>query len=211
MRTGEGVDLQSRLPWLSAYLGRVNLLGTEAYLAATPELLGVAGDRFVDVLPDGDAHNEPACQSDALSGLASDSTGPGAPLKRNVDPIASSQNVPWGRRLPFCLRHLGEAAATDFRGLYEEVAWLRGEGVASISEIGPSKRLILSSPRAVVPARRNEEARCAVAFAAQASDSTQHSRSRTALSTRARSPTASERGSAIGWDSFAELSAACPT
>ena len=42
----QGVDLQSRLPWLSAYLGHVNLLGTETYLAATPELLGVAGDRF---------------------------------------------------------------------------------------------------------------------------------------------------------------------
>lgn len=42
----QGIDLQSRLPWLSAYLGHVNLLGTEAYLAATPELLGVAGDRF---------------------------------------------------------------------------------------------------------------------------------------------------------------------
>jgi integrase len=42
----QGVDLHGRLPWLSAYLGHVNLLGTEAYLAATPELLGLAGNRF---------------------------------------------------------------------------------------------------------------------------------------------------------------------
>jgi integrase len=42
----QGVDLHSRLPWLSAYLGHVNLLGTETYLAATPELLSLAADRF---------------------------------------------------------------------------------------------------------------------------------------------------------------------
>jgi hypothetical protein len=40
------VDLHSRLPWLSAYLGHVNLLGTETYLAATPDLLCLAADRF---------------------------------------------------------------------------------------------------------------------------------------------------------------------
>ena len=40
------VDLQERLPWLSAYLGHVDLLGTETYLNATPELLALAGDRF---------------------------------------------------------------------------------------------------------------------------------------------------------------------
>lgn len=42
----EGADLHGRLPWLSAYLGHVDLLGTETYLTATPELLALAGDRF---------------------------------------------------------------------------------------------------------------------------------------------------------------------
>lgn len=41
-----GVDLHSRLPWLSAYMGHVDMLGTETYLTATPELLGLAGSRF---------------------------------------------------------------------------------------------------------------------------------------------------------------------
>jgi integrase/recombinase XerD len=41
-----GVDLHARLPWLSAYMGHDDLLGTEAYLTATPELLSLAGDRF---------------------------------------------------------------------------------------------------------------------------------------------------------------------
>lgn len=40
------VDLHARLPWLSAYLGHVDLLGTETYLTATPELLGLAAERF---------------------------------------------------------------------------------------------------------------------------------------------------------------------
>ena len=44
----EGVDLHARLPWLSAYLGHVNLLGTEKYLTATPELLSIASFRFRD-------------------------------------------------------------------------------------------------------------------------------------------------------------------
>ena len=42
----EGADLHGRLPWLSAYLGHVDLLGTETYLTATPELLALAGNRF---------------------------------------------------------------------------------------------------------------------------------------------------------------------
>lgn len=42
----QGVDLQGRLPWLSAYLGHVDLLGTETYLSATPELMALAGERF---------------------------------------------------------------------------------------------------------------------------------------------------------------------
>jgi len=42
----QGVDLHARLPWLSAYLGHQNLLGTEAYLHATPRLLRTASLRF---------------------------------------------------------------------------------------------------------------------------------------------------------------------
>lgn len=42
----EGVDLHTRLPWLSAYMGHVDLLGTETYLTATPELLALAAHRF---------------------------------------------------------------------------------------------------------------------------------------------------------------------
>lgn len=41
-----GEDMHARLPWLSAYLGHQNLLGTEVYLKATPQLLGLASDRF---------------------------------------------------------------------------------------------------------------------------------------------------------------------
>ena len=42
----EGVDIHARLPWLSAYMGHVSVLGTEVYLHATPELLQFASDRF---------------------------------------------------------------------------------------------------------------------------------------------------------------------
>lgn len=42
----QGVDLHARLPWLSAYMGHDDILGTETYLNATPELLGLAGSRF---------------------------------------------------------------------------------------------------------------------------------------------------------------------
>jgi integrase len=42
----QGVNLQGRLPWLSAYLGHVDLLGTETYLSATPELMALAVSRF---------------------------------------------------------------------------------------------------------------------------------------------------------------------
>ena len=41
-----GVDLHARLPWLSAYMGHDDILGTESYLTATPELLALAGTRF---------------------------------------------------------------------------------------------------------------------------------------------------------------------
>jgi site-specific recombinase XerD len=41
-----GVDIHARLPWLSAYMGHVNVIGTEVYLHATPELLRLASQRF---------------------------------------------------------------------------------------------------------------------------------------------------------------------
>jgi integrase len=41
-----GLDPGPRLPWLSAYLGHVNLLGTQRYLHATAQTLGVASRRF---------------------------------------------------------------------------------------------------------------------------------------------------------------------
>jgi len=42
----EGADLHAKLPWLSAYLGHQNVLGTEVYLKATPQLLQLASQRF---------------------------------------------------------------------------------------------------------------------------------------------------------------------
>jgi integrase/recombinase XerD len=42
----QGVDLHAHLPWLSAYMGHVDILGTETYLTATPELLELAGSRL---------------------------------------------------------------------------------------------------------------------------------------------------------------------
>jgi len=42
----QGVDLHARLPWLSAYMGHIDILGTETYLTATPELLELAGSRL---------------------------------------------------------------------------------------------------------------------------------------------------------------------
>ncbi len=42
----EGVDLHARLPWLSADMGHDNVLGTEVYLHATAELMGLASTRF---------------------------------------------------------------------------------------------------------------------------------------------------------------------
>lgn len=41
-----GLDVHGRLPWLSAYMGHVDILGTEIYLTATPELLALASKRF---------------------------------------------------------------------------------------------------------------------------------------------------------------------
>lgn len=45
-----GVDVHAKLPWLSAYLGHLNVLGTEVYLKATPQLLQLASDRFEEHL-----------------------------------------------------------------------------------------------------------------------------------------------------------------
>jgi integrase/recombinase XerD len=42
----QGIDLHPRLPWLSAYMGHDDILGTETYLTATPELLKLAANRF---------------------------------------------------------------------------------------------------------------------------------------------------------------------
>jgi integrase/recombinase XerD len=42
----QGVDLHARLPWLSAYMGHVDIIGTEAYLNTTPELLALASNRL---------------------------------------------------------------------------------------------------------------------------------------------------------------------
>jgi integrase/recombinase XerD len=41
-----GADLHARLPWLSAYMGHVDIVGTETYLNATPELLQLAAHRL---------------------------------------------------------------------------------------------------------------------------------------------------------------------
>jgi integrase/recombinase XerD len=41
-----GADLHARLPWLSAYMGHDDLLGTEVYLPATKALLDAASQRF---------------------------------------------------------------------------------------------------------------------------------------------------------------------
>jgi integrase/recombinase XerD len=48
----EGVDIHAKLPLLSAYLGHQNIIGTEVYLKATPQLLGLASRRFEQHLHD---------------------------------------------------------------------------------------------------------------------------------------------------------------
>jgi len=42
----EGVDVEARLPLLAAYLGHVNVSGTQIYLTMAPELLAEASWRF---------------------------------------------------------------------------------------------------------------------------------------------------------------------
>src|SRR5580658_6403299 len=44
------MDIHARLPWLSAYMGHLNVLGTEVYLHATPELLRLASRRLKEQL-----------------------------------------------------------------------------------------------------------------------------------------------------------------
>jgi integrase/recombinase XerD len=46
----EGVDLQERLAWLSAYLGHDDLLGTQDYLHLTPELRRIVSNRHEDYI-----------------------------------------------------------------------------------------------------------------------------------------------------------------
>jgi len=41
-----GVDIGPRLPWLSAYMGHKDIVGTEVYLTATPELIAIAACRL---------------------------------------------------------------------------------------------------------------------------------------------------------------------
>ena len=42
----DGVDIHAKFPLLSAYLGHQNIIGTEVYLKATPQLLELASSRF---------------------------------------------------------------------------------------------------------------------------------------------------------------------
>lgn len=42
----DGADVESRLPWLSTYLGHVHPANTYWYLSAAPELLGLAAERL---------------------------------------------------------------------------------------------------------------------------------------------------------------------
>lgn len=46
----EGVELQERLSWLSAYLGHDDLLGTQDYLRLTPELRRIVSARHEDYI-----------------------------------------------------------------------------------------------------------------------------------------------------------------
>jgi integrase len=51
----EGADIHTKLPLLSAYLGHQNIIGTEVYLKATPQLLQIASERFEQHLQHADA------------------------------------------------------------------------------------------------------------------------------------------------------------
>jgi integrase/recombinase XerD len=42
----DGIDIHAKLPSLSAYLGHQDIIGTEVYLKATPQLLELASSRF---------------------------------------------------------------------------------------------------------------------------------------------------------------------
>ena len=45
----DGIDVQTRLPWLSTYLGHRNPASTYTYLSAAPELLAYAARLLDDV------------------------------------------------------------------------------------------------------------------------------------------------------------------
>ncbi len=44
----QGLYIHAQLPLLSAYMGHNNVLGTQVYLAATPELMNLASQRFAE-------------------------------------------------------------------------------------------------------------------------------------------------------------------
>ena len=46
----QGLNIHAQLPWLSAYMGHDNVLGTEVYLTATAELMSLASQRFAQRL-----------------------------------------------------------------------------------------------------------------------------------------------------------------
>ena len=56
----DGLDINARLPWLSTYMGHVDVASTQVYLQATPQLKKLVDDRFHEhylrtVKPQGDA------------------------------------------------------------------------------------------------------------------------------------------------------------
>lgn len=55
----QGIDLNARLAWLSAYMGHNDILGTETYLTATPQLLSFAANRFYRRYQCSTLHTEP--------------------------------------------------------------------------------------------------------------------------------------------------------
>jgi len=50
----DNIDINAKLPLLSAYMGHENILGTEVYLTATPELLETAATRFQELVQNGE-------------------------------------------------------------------------------------------------------------------------------------------------------------
>jgi integrase/recombinase XerD len=65
----EGVDIHSKLPLLSAYLGHENIIGSEVYLKAKPQLLELASwqARGLNSMRDGHVNcNEPSPVAEAF-------------------------------------------------------------------------------------------------------------------------------------------------